>query len=193
MNIHEYQSKELMQKHGIKTLNGKVAKSVDDAVAVAQELGGNVWVVNPNCESFVNEEGNHNNRPIAVQLSGRDEWIHINDYDDDYYLPQSITFSKNNILWVSYRFFQKEDLSIYSKGGLRLVDYNVINDEKDDIWYDVDLYDYENFATIGGISSDSVLVKSATDLIGINPITFDVKESPTKLVENINFSRRFLL
>jgi len=56
--------------------------------------------------------------------------------------------------------------------------------------YDVDLYDYENFATIGGISSDSVLVKSATDLIGINPITFDVKESPTKLVKNINLFDR---
>jgi hypothetical protein len=41
--------------------------------------------------------------------------------------------------------------------------------------YDVDLYDYENFATIGGISSDSVLVKSATDLIGINPLTLMMK------------------
>ena len=108
---------------------------------VKKDIDDNVWIVNPNCESFVNEEGNHNNRPIAVQLSGTDEWIHINDYDDDYYLPQSITFSKNNILWVSYRFFQKEDLTIYSKGGLRLVDYNVINDEKDDVWYDVNLYD----------------------------------------------------
>ena len=56
--------------------------------------------------------------------------------------------------------------------------------------YDVDLYDYKNFATIGGISSDSVLVKSATDLIGINPITFDDEKSSTKLVENINLFDR---
>jgi succinyl-CoA synthetase beta subunit len=45
MNIHEYQAKELLKKHDIKTLRGKVAKSVDDAVAAANELGGNVWVV----------------------------------------------------------------------------------------------------------------------------------------------------
>ena len=56
--------------------------------------------------------------------------------------------------------------------------------------YDVDLYDYKNFATIGGISSNSVLVKSATDLIGINPITFDDEKSSTKLVENINLFDR---
>ena len=56
--------------------------------------------------------------------------------------------------------------------------------------YDVDLYDYENFATIGGISNDSVLVKSATDIIGINPLTFDDEKSSVKLVENINLFDR---
>ena len=56
--------------------------------------------------------------------------------------------------------------------------------------YDVDLYNYENFATIGGISNDSVLVKSATDIIGINPLTFDDEKSSVKLVENINLFDR---
>ena len=56
--------------------------------------------------------------------------------------------------------------------------------------YDVDLFDYENFATIGGISSNSVLVKSATDIIGINPLTFEDEKSSPKLVENINLFDR---
>jgi succinyl-CoA synthetase beta subunit len=45
MNVHEYQAKELMQKFDIKVLNGHVAKSVDEAVAAAEKLGGSVWVV----------------------------------------------------------------------------------------------------------------------------------------------------
>ncbi|MGZ3807677.1 MAG: ATP-grasp domain-containing protein, partial [Bacteriovorax sp.] len=45
MNVHEYQAKELMRKFGIKVLNGQVAKTVDEAVAGAQKLGGNIWVV----------------------------------------------------------------------------------------------------------------------------------------------------
>lgn len=45
MNVHEYQAKELMREFNISTLKGKVAKSVDEAVAAAKELGGNVWVV----------------------------------------------------------------------------------------------------------------------------------------------------
>ena len=45
MNIHEYQAKELMRKHGIATLRGKVAFSVDEALSAAKELGGSIWVV----------------------------------------------------------------------------------------------------------------------------------------------------
>ena len=45
MNVHEYQAKELLKKHNIKTLKGKVAKTVEDAVSGAKELGGKVWVV----------------------------------------------------------------------------------------------------------------------------------------------------
>lgn len=45
MNVHEYQAKELMREFNIKVLNGKTAKTADEAVKVAQELGGKVWVV----------------------------------------------------------------------------------------------------------------------------------------------------
>jgi succinyl-CoA synthetase beta subunit len=45
MNIHEYQAKEIMKKFGIPVLKGKVAYSVDEAVAAAKEIGGSVWVV----------------------------------------------------------------------------------------------------------------------------------------------------
>lgn len=45
MNVHEYQAKELMREFGISTLKGHMAKSVEDAVAGAEKLGGNIWVV----------------------------------------------------------------------------------------------------------------------------------------------------
>ncbi|MFN8370456.1 MAG: ADP-forming succinate--CoA ligase subunit beta [Bacteriovoracaceae bacterium] len=45
MNVHEYQAKELMRKFNIATLKGGVAETVEDAVNVATNLGGKVWVV----------------------------------------------------------------------------------------------------------------------------------------------------
>lgn len=45
MNVHEYQAKELMRKYGIAVLGGRVAKSVDEAVKAAEQMGGKVWVV----------------------------------------------------------------------------------------------------------------------------------------------------
>lgn len=45
MNIHEYQGKEVLRKFGVATLKGKIAKTPEEAVKVAQELGGKVWVV----------------------------------------------------------------------------------------------------------------------------------------------------
>ena len=45
MNIHEYQAKQIFADFGIPTLKGKVAFSVDEAVANAKELGGSVWAV----------------------------------------------------------------------------------------------------------------------------------------------------
>ena len=45
MKIHEYQGKELLRKFSVVTPRGKPALSVDEAVQVAKELHGKVWVV----------------------------------------------------------------------------------------------------------------------------------------------------
>src|SRR5690625_6813784 len=45
MNVHEYQAKEIFARFGVPAGQGKVARSVDEAVAVAGELGGERWVV----------------------------------------------------------------------------------------------------------------------------------------------------
>lgn len=45
MNIHEYQAKTVLREFGVPVPGGKVAFSVDEAVAAAEELGGPVWVV----------------------------------------------------------------------------------------------------------------------------------------------------
>ena len=45
MNIHEHQAKELFAKYGVVVPEGRVAFTVDEARAAAEELGGPVWVV----------------------------------------------------------------------------------------------------------------------------------------------------
>jgi succinyl-CoA synthetase beta subunit len=45
MNIHEYQAKELLRRFGVPAPRGGVAYTVEEAVSVAEGLGGPVWVV----------------------------------------------------------------------------------------------------------------------------------------------------
>lgn len=45
MNVHEYQAKAILRQFGVKTPNGKVAHSPEEAVSVAEDIGGSVWVV----------------------------------------------------------------------------------------------------------------------------------------------------
>ncbi len=45
MNIHEYQAKEVLRRFGGITLKGGVADTAEEAVNVAKEIGGNLWVV----------------------------------------------------------------------------------------------------------------------------------------------------
>ncbi|MCY4129101.1 MAG: ADP-forming succinate--CoA ligase subunit beta [Gammaproteobacteria bacterium] len=45
MNLHEYQSKELFAKYGLPVSAGRVARTADEAVAAALELGGDRWVI----------------------------------------------------------------------------------------------------------------------------------------------------
>jgi succinyl-CoA synthetase beta subunit len=45
VNIHEYQTKELLKGYGIPVPIGRVAHNVDNAATVAEEIGGERWVV----------------------------------------------------------------------------------------------------------------------------------------------------
>jgi succinyl-CoA synthetase beta subunit len=45
MNIHEYQAKEVLRRYGVATLKGGLAHSADEALKIAQEMGGSIWVV----------------------------------------------------------------------------------------------------------------------------------------------------
>ncbi len=45
MNIHEYQTKELLRGYGVPVPEGRVAHNVDNAVTVAEAIGGDRWVV----------------------------------------------------------------------------------------------------------------------------------------------------
>ncbi|MCZ6911294.1 MAG: acetate--CoA ligase family protein, partial [Proteobacteria bacterium] len=45
MNLHEYQSKRLFKQYDVPVPNGLPARTPDDAVSAARELGGDVWVV----------------------------------------------------------------------------------------------------------------------------------------------------
>ncbi|POZ52745.1 malate--CoA ligase subunit beta [Methylovulum psychrotolerans] len=45
MDIHEYQAKEILSGYGIKTAEGGLAYSPEDAVQRAREIGGHVWAV----------------------------------------------------------------------------------------------------------------------------------------------------
>ena len=45
MNLHEFQSKDLFRKYGIPVPRGAIATTPYEAKSVAQELGGEKWVV----------------------------------------------------------------------------------------------------------------------------------------------------
>ena len=45
MKIHEYQGKEILRTYNVPTPRGSVAFTPEDAVRIAQEMGGTVWVV----------------------------------------------------------------------------------------------------------------------------------------------------
>ncbi|MBY0264450.1 MAG: ADP-forming succinate--CoA ligase subunit beta, partial [Holosporales bacterium] len=45
MNIHEYQSKNLLKDFGIAVQRGQVAETVNEAFEIAKNLGGDLWVL----------------------------------------------------------------------------------------------------------------------------------------------------
>ena len=45
MKVHEYQAKQVLGRHGVPVPRGEVCESADEAVEIAERLGGPVWVV----------------------------------------------------------------------------------------------------------------------------------------------------
>ncbi len=45
MNLHEYQAKELLRRHGVNSPAGQLARSAEEASAAARAIGGARWVV----------------------------------------------------------------------------------------------------------------------------------------------------
>src|SRR4030065_2902184 len=45
MNIHEYQTKDLLKHYGVPVPEGRVVHTDEQAVSVAEEIGGSRWIV----------------------------------------------------------------------------------------------------------------------------------------------------
>ncbi|BAE52762.1 ADP-forming succinate--CoA ligase subunit beta [Paramagnetospirillum magneticum] len=63
MNIHEYQGKQVLAKYGVAVLKGGVAYTPDEAVQVAKDLGGPVWVVKSQIHAGGRGAGRFKNDP----------------------------------------------------------------------------------------------------------------------------------
>ncbi|MGN1062875.1 MAG: ATP-grasp domain-containing protein [Alphaproteobacteria bacterium] len=57
MEIHEYQVKRLFQKHGVPILKGGVAYTPEEAVRVAESIGGARWVVKAQIHDGCRDQG----------------------------------------------------------------------------------------------------------------------------------------
>ena len=87
---------------------------------------------------------------------------------------------------VVYALFKPDDgTGRESIGGYERFETNILlNPSKT---YEFDLYNYDNFATIGGISLDSTLIKSSLNTIGINPINqLDDERASSENIEKLN-------
>ena len=92
---------------------------------ILKDDNDNIWVVNPYSEN--------NNNPIAIKSNN--QWYHLSS-EDNAYIPLEIAQGNNNNLWISYQFSETIDnTSLYSPGGIRMVEYKNINDNYDDIWH----------------------------------------------------------
>ena len=102
------------------------------------------------------------------------------------------TYEKPGFYTISgivYALYSPEDQQ--SIGGYEKFETNILlNPSKN---YELNLYDYDNFATIGGITNDSVLVKSAVNLVGINPLDFSDEKANPELIKDINLLDRLQL
>ena len=63
MNIHEYQGKQLLAKYGVSVPRGKVAFTVDEAMAAAEEMDGPVYVIKSQIHAGGRGAGRFQNNP----------------------------------------------------------------------------------------------------------------------------------
>jgi len=85
-------------------------------------------------------------------------------------------YTISGVVYVSYK---NEKINAYEKFETNIL----LNPSKN---YELNLYNYDNFTTIGGISDNSTLVKSAINTIGVNPITKDTSRSSIELIDGVN-------
>ena len=52
--------------------------------------------------------------------------------------------------------------------------------------YELNLYEYDNFASIGGIDKESTFTKSLYNIVGINPLTQDNVNASEEVIEKLN-------
>ena len=87
---------------------------------------------------------------------------------------------------VVYALFKPDDgTDRESIGGYERFETNILlNPSKT---YEFDLYDYDNFATIGGVDLNSSLIKSSLNTIGINPLdSTDDQRASSENIEELN-------
>jgi len=87
---------------------------------------------------------------------------------------------------VVYALFKPDDgTDRESIGGYERFETNILlNPSKT---YEFDLYDYDNFATIGGVDLNSSLIKSSLNTIGINPLdSTDNQRASSENIEKLN-------
>ena len=78
-------------------------------------------------------------------------------------------------------------------GGYEKFQTNILLNPSEN--YELKLYDFSNFATIGGLSSDSSLVKSTANIMGLNPLTLNPEneDATPKLIEKLNLLDRLTI
>ena len=94
--------------------------------------------------------------------------------DHTYKKPGFYTIS--GVVYASYK---GEKIDAYEKFETNIL----LNPSKN---YELNLYDYDNFANIGGMSDNSVLIKSTLNTIGVNPITKDTSKTDIELINKVN-------
>ena len=161
---------------------------------IKSDKDNNIWVVNPFSENYF-DNNVRVNRPITYQIFNSLNWNHVYDNSNQYFIPTEISFSENNRLWIGYQFYENDN-GVYSKGGIRLLEYNNINNEYDDIWCTVNSSEYDNInvwsleITKDTIGKEILWILSDLGLKGYYFEIYDISES-YRVVELFSYNNTF--